>query len=132
MWLFRQILGMDKRVMVIDDDESIREVVTLILENSGFEVVSYSDCNDIVEKVKKDKPCIVLMDLWVPDMGGEFATKTLKANAELSGIPVILFSANNDISKAAQKAGADGHIQKPFDMQEFQDTITRFIHRSEC
>ena len=118
---------MKSRILLLDDDRDITEVVTLILLNKDYEVITYHDCNNIIDRVKQHAPCLVLMDLWIPEMGGEQATRIIKENSETCSTPVILFSANNDIENAAKRAGADASVKKPFDITHFEQIIARFI-----
>ena len=67
------------------------------------------------------------MDLWIPNIGGEQATNILKANEATRGIPVILFSANNDIEKIAGKTKADAFIKKPYDIEELENLVAETI-----
>jgi two-component system cell cycle response regulator DivK len=68
-------------------------------------------------------PNVILMDNWIPDVGGIAATKTLKANEKLNEIPVIYFSANSDIQLLANQAGAEAYLAKPFDLDELERII---------
>ena len=63
---------MSKRVLLVDDDESTRLVVSAILKMHGYEVIAYADCQDILENVEKLNPMVVLMDVWLPGLGGGY------------------------------------------------------------
>lgn len=120
-----------KKVMICDDDFDILEVTALILLQKGYEVDTYSDCNNIFAKVEVSKPDVILMDLWIPDLGGENVTALLKASEKTRSIPVILFSANNDIEKVALSAGAEGFIRKPFEIRLLEEMISARILAAE-
>jgi two-component system cell cycle response regulator DivK len=72
-------------------------------------------------------PEVILMDNWIPDTGGIIATQTIKQDPELKTIPVVYFSANNDIQSLAKQAGADTFLPKPFDIDELESVINRVI-----
>jgi DNA-binding NtrC family response regulator len=118
---------MSKRVLLVDDDESTLQVVTAILKMNGYEVITLSDCQDIVENVEKYMPSLVLMDIWMPGAGGEYAAKELKNNSATSGIPVVLFSGEEDILLTMDRVGAEGAIAKPFDMIQFASTVGQYM-----
>lgn len=118
---------MSKRVLLIDDDESTRLVVTAVLHMYGYEVISYESCQDIIDNVKKHDPSLVLMDIWMPGPGGEYATKALKNDPATSRIPVILFSSEQELLETVSRAGAEGAIAKPFDMMGFASTVGQYI-----
>jgi two-component system cell cycle response regulator DivK len=67
------------------------------------------------------------MDNWIPDTGGIIATQTIKSQTDLKDIPVIYFSANNDIQSLAKQAGADTYLEKPFDLAELELVIEKMI-----
>ena len=67
------------------------------------------------------------MDNWIPDTGGIIATQTIKSQPDLMKIPVIYFSANNDIESLAKQAGADTYLEKPFDLTELELVIDKML-----
>lgn len=114
--------GNTKNIIIFDDDDDILSICTYILEEQGWQVHTFGDCNDIINKVSGINPDVILMDNWIPDVGGITATRTLK-NSALKHIPVIYFSANNDIQVLASNAGADNFLAKPFDIDELEKVI---------
>jgi two-component system cell cycle response regulator DivK len=90
-------------------------------------VHTFSDCNNIVEKVSGILPDVIMMDNWIPDSGGIIATQTLKKTEGLKEIPVIYFSANSDIQILANHAGAQSYLAKPFDLEDLEKVINRVI-----
>lgn len=113
-----------KKIIIFDDDEDILSVCTYVLEEKGWEVHIFTDCNLIVEKVSQVMPDVILMDNWIPDTGGIIATQMLKNNQNLKHIPVVYFSANSDIQLLAKQAGAEAYIAKPFDLEDMELIIT--------
>jgi DNA-binding NtrC family response regulator len=116
---------MSKRALIFDDDIDILSICTYILEEQGWEVKTSTHCNNIVETVRGFMPNVILMDNWIPDTGGVVATQAIKKEADLKDIPVIYFSANNDIQTLARQAGADTYLEKPFDLNELESIIDR-------
>ncbi|MGI4750739.1 MAG: response regulator [Janthinobacterium lividum] len=116
---------MTKKVLIFDDDEDILAICTYILEEQGWEVNTFSNCNNIIEKVESIMPDVILMDNWIPDSGGIVATQAIKQQERLKHIPVIYFSANNDIKTLAQQAGADSFLAKPFDLEELENIVNQ-------
>ncbi|ETZ19393.1 response regulator [Pedobacter sp. V48] len=117
----------NKRVFVFDDNAEILELCTIILEDAGFDIKTSSTSNNIIDQVMAYIPDIIFMDNWLPDVGGIDATRELKGHEALKGIPVIYFSANNDVQALAAEAGADGYLSKPFDIQELEDIIHKHL-----
>ncbi len=114
---------MPKKVLIFDDDEDILAICTYILEEQGWEVNTFSNCNNVIEKVTSIMPDVILMDNWIPDSGGIVATQAIKQQEHLKHIPVVYFSANNDIKTLAKQAGADSFLAKPFDLEELEDIV---------
>ncbi|WP_259068750.1 response regulator [Mucilaginibacter sp. X4EP1] len=117
----------DKKIIIFDDDEDILSICSFILEEQGWTVHAFTDCNNIVEKVSAILPAVILMDNWIPDDGGIIATQTLKKNEDLKNIPVIYFSANSDIQLLANHAGAETYLAKPFDLEELERVINNVL-----
>ena len=113
----------NKKIIIFDDDEDILTICSFILEEQGWEVHTFTDCNNIIEKVSSVLPHIILMDNWIPDDGGIIATRKLKKDENLKNIPIIYFSANSDIELLANHAGAESYLAKPFDTEEFEELI---------
>jgi two-component system cell cycle response regulator DivK len=116
---------MSKRILIFDDDTDILSICTYILEEQGWEVHTSPHCNNIDTTVRSIKPDVILMDNWIPDTGGVIATQIIKSQADLKDIPVIYFSANNDIQTLAKQAGADTYLEKPFDLNELEQVIDK-------
>jgi CheY-like chemotaxis protein len=112
-----------KKIIIFDDDEDILSVCTYVLEEQGWEVHVFTDCNQITDKVSQIMPDVILMDNWIPDTGGIVATQTLKSTDALKHIPVVYFSANSDIQLLAKQAGAEAYIAKPFDLEDMERII---------
>ncbi len=116
-----------KRILIFDDDADILEILTYLLSEKGWIVHTRTHCNNITETMNECLPDLILMDNWIPDQGGIKATQALKNNEDFRNIPVIYFSANSDIQKLAEEAGADAWLAKPFDLQELEDMLSRFV-----
>jgi two-component system cell cycle response regulator DivK len=115
--------NLNKKVVIFDDDEDILSICSYILEEQGWKVYAFTDCNGIEEKVLSVLPDVILMDNWIPDDGGIIATQTLKKSERLKDIPVIYFSANSDIELLANHAGAQTFLAKPFDLEDLERVI---------
>ncbi len=116
-----------KTIVIFDDDEDILAICSFILEEQGWKVYAYADCNQIAEKVAAVSPDVIIMDNWIPDDGGIVATQTLKKNEALKNIPVVYFSANSDIEILANHAGAEIYLAKPFDLEELENVINKVL-----
>jgi DNA-binding NtrC family response regulator len=116
-----------KKIIIFDDDEDILSICSYILQEQGWEVHTFTNCNSIEERVSEFAPDVILMDNWIPDEGGIMATQTLKRNELLKKIPVVYFSANSDIQLLADHAGAESYLAKPFDLEDLERVINNVI-----
>ena len=114
---------MSKKVIIYDDDSDLLEVCSMILEAKNFAVVTKDKCTEILNDILEHHPDVILMDNWIPDIGGVKATRLVKDSVTFRHIPVIFFSANNNVSELAVEAGADYFLQKPFDISELENIV---------
>ncbi len=121
----------EKKIIIFDDDENINLVIKTILEKQGWEVFTFTNCNDVVEKITSVNPSIIFMDNWIPDIGGIKATQMVKNIPELSHIPIVYFSANSEIKSLAAEAGADAYLAKPFNLYTLEELIDNAIYRNK-
>jgi DNA-binding NtrC family response regulator len=92
---------MQKCILIYDDDVEILIVCKAILEMDNYRVETITNCENIIDDISHHKPDIILMDLWIPKIGGENAIILMHENSSTSHIPVILFSANDEIEKVS-------------------------------
>jgi CheY-like chemotaxis protein len=114
-------------VLVYDDEESILEVIQIILEDNGFKVKTSSHCEHIKEDIEKYNPPLILMDIWMKGINGHEITQELKSDEKTKYIPIILISALNETELIAKKVGADGFLKKPFEMDDLLKLVREKI-----
>ena len=112
------------RILAVDDDKDILDVLQFILEDSGYEVETLSDGRYLFEKIEAHVPDLILLDIMLGNMDGRELCKTVKTREETVNIPVILISASHNIANTLNQKGApNAFIAKPFDISELLDTI---------
>ena len=116
-----------KTILIFDDDLNVLELCSIILDNAGYHTETSSTSHDVIEKVTRYKPDLVLMDNWIPNIGGIIATQLLKNSELYKHIPVVYFSANNDVHLLAKQAGADSYLSKPFDLIDLENIIAQTL-----
>ena len=121
-----------KSVAIFDDDEDILSICHYVLQDQGWQVNTFSSCDDVVNKLKACKPQVIFMDNWIPPKGGIVATREIKEDRDLKDIPVIYFSANSEISKLANTAGAEHFLAKPFDLDHLTEAIRTALKPKTC
>ncbi|MFA6281603.1 MAG: response regulator [Candidatus Omnitrophota bacterium] len=119
---------MPKTILVVDDEKDILTELQFILRKKGFEVVMAANGKEALELVKKNKPDLIILDLFMPVVGGVQFGKELKADAETKNIPVILLTASADnVEEKRIECMADAYVLKPFDYKEVIEKIYKLI-----
>jgi len=118
-----------KKIVVVDDDQGIRDVLQIILERAGYNVELHADANQIL-KNNFSKPDLFVIDRLLSGMDGLDVCKYLKEQPLTKDIPVIMISAAPGIDALSQHAGADDFLEKPFDRTHLLQLIEQNIFRT--
>lgn len=120
-----------KTVLVIEDNNLNRELITCLLEIGNFAAMEAVDAEEGIRVALKRKPDLILMDIGLPGMDGLTATRLIKANPELENIPVVALSgyAAAEDEQRALDAGCSGFMGKPINTRGFTEKMSGFINR---
>ena len=119
---------MTNKILLIEDELDLVEVIKMRLENSGYEVISALSGEEALTFLQRDIPDLILLDLLLPGMQGEEICKKLKCDDRLKTIPVILCTASaSDIPKVVKEVGADDYVMKPYESEELLSKVKKFI-----
>jgi CheY-like chemotaxis protein len=115
------------RVLVVEDDDVIRQLITVNLELEGFEVVPAIDGQDALEKIAAVKPDVITLDVMMPRLDGWATAEKLREDPETAGIKIVLLSARAQGAdlQHGQRIGVDAYLTKPFDPDELIEVIRR-------
>lgn len=116
-----------KTIFVIEDNQDIRELIQIVLEGEGYLVKTFSKSDTVEIDISKDKPSLIIMDLWVSGIDNAELTKNLKSKKQTSHIPIIFISAKNFLEKIAKQAKADGFLCKPFNIKDLVKIVKQFV-----
>jgi CheY-like chemotaxis protein len=122
------------RVLVVDDDDVIRQLISVNLELEGFEVSTAYDGQDCLDKVKDVDPVVVTLDIMMPRLDGWEAASRLRDDPDTAGIKVVLLSARAqeaDLQRGS-RLGVDAYLTKPFDPDELIATVRRLAGLPEA
>lgn len=118
-------------VLVADDDEDIRALVSTILTGAGFRAEAVGGGVPALAAAERDVPNLVVLDVRMPDLSGLEVCRRLKSRSETAGVPVLLISAENagpDVD-AAYAAGCDDYLPKPFSARELVRRVDELLAR---
>src|SRR5476651_442267 len=99
-----------KKILIVDDNELIVEVMTYILVNKGYEVMALYNGDEVFNNVKVNHPDLIILDDTLPGMQGREICQLLKLNRSTQSLPVIICSENDDIDDSLQQSGAPNDI----------------------
>jgi DNA-binding response OmpR family regulator len=124
----------DKRILCIEDEQEMIDLIRLILSRRGFEVKGANGGKAGLELIRKEPPDLVLLDLMMPDMDGWEVYQQMKANEATRDIPVIVVTAKaQSIDKVLglHIAKVDDYIAKPFSPQELLNSVDKVLKKHE-
>jgi two-component system nitrogen regulation response regulator GlnG len=124
------IMPENKNVWIVDDDKSIRWVLEKALSIDDIVITGFSDPREVLEKIKQEKPDVIISDVRMPGLDGISLLEKIKQIAP--SVPVIIMTAYSDLDRAvaAFREGAYEFLSKPFDVDEVVSLVTRAIHQS--
>ncbi len=119
---------MKTRVMVVDDEQDIRDILVYILENAGYEVEAYGRGDVVLEACSKWRPAIVILDIGLPGMNGLEVCRLLFQE----GIPVLVLSSHDHDDQIIKglEVGAEDYVAKPFNFKELLLRIEKIVRRT--
>ena len=120
-------------ILVVDDEEPIRKIVTFQLEKAGYEVSSCADGEEALHKVDERQPDLILLDVMMPSMDGYEVCKRLKSNYRTGHIPIIMVTAKSELENRLQgfEDGANDYITKPFAITELLVRVKNVLQWSQ-
>jgi len=120
------------RILIVEDEPDLRILLKIHLEKVGFECIEAEDGIVALEKVKKQKPDLIILDLMLPNLPGEQVCKEIKTGKETKHIPVIMLTAkDSDVDRIIGRVvGADVYLTKPCDMAILMENIDKLLNKA--
>ena len=118
-----------KKILIADDNENIRDALTYLLEDEGYELQLASDGADTLRKVRERKPDILFLDIMMPEINGYDVCRTIKNDPELKSIYIIMLTAKGQVAEQerGKEVGADEYIVKPFSPMEILARVKNLL-----
>lgn len=120
---------MKKKILIVDDEQDIREIIKIPLLQDGFQILEASNGKDAIELAKKEKPDLITLDIMMPNLDGFQVAKIIKEDPQTANIPIIILSVlSQDKEKLIQ--GIADYISKPFKPDELVTKIKEVIDKT--
>ena len=121
---------MNRRILVVEDDADTRESMRRLLEQCGYSTMCAADGREALSLLNDELPCLILLDLRMPEMDGWQFRQQLWRDTSLAAIPVVLISAENDLHNIAGSLHAAAHFRKPVDIPQFLRMLRKVRSRT--
>ena len=120
------------RVLVVDDESDVTELLQYRLEQEGYRVATLNDPLGFVVKVREFEPDLMLLDIMMPELSGIQLCRIVRADPSMKDIPVIFLSARGEVEDRIKglEAGAEDYVSKPFNINELILRISKMLKRS--
>ena len=120
-----------KRVLVVDDEKFVRELIKIKLGRCGLAVIEATNGQEAVEMAQTQKPDIILMDVMMPKMNGFEACEKLKSHPDTARIPIVMLTARGERSNQEKglAIGAADYMSKPFSPQKLAELVIEILQR---
>ena len=119
-----------RKILIVDDNPDILQVMQLLLGSRGFEIEVTTKGEETLSKLESFQPGLIFLDVFLGGMDGRDLCKQLKTHSDSMHIPVILFSANKVSIASIEESQADAFISKPFDITELVDQVNLLLPES--
>ncbi len=121
------------KILLVDDEPEIVVLTRMMLEKAGYEVNVAKDSAECFERLKEEKPDLILMDIMMPGDDGWVTCRKIKENEKTKDVLVAMFtvrSSEDSVEKSFKYSHADAHINKPFQMKELLDTVKKLLEKA--
>ena len=120
---------MSKKIMIVDDEEDIRVSVGQIFEVSGYQVMRAQDGNDCLQKLEREIPDLIILDIMMPGMSGWDVAARIKGNEKWNTIPIVFLTAkDDDMSIGVGGLASEEYIVKPFDIIKVKQRVEEILN----
>lgn len=119
---------MAKKILVVDDEESILDAVKLILEDEGYSVKTIFKGEEVYKEVDNFNPHLILLDVLMSGKDGRTICKNLKSNEKTKDIPIVMISAHPSAEESIKEYKANDFLPKPFKVDELLEILDKYLN----
>jgi DNA-binding response OmpR family regulator len=120
-----------KKLLVVDDDDHVRELVRMALEGRDYQIIEASQGGEAIKLARQHRPELILLDVVLPDISGLHVCRVIKGDPDLVGTPIVMLTSMAQMSDfgEADDAGADDYVTKPFSPKALAKRIDAILGR---
>jgi CheY-like chemotaxis protein len=117
------------KILIVDDSKNIRKLLSIVLKNEKYEIIESGDGNEALEKARKERPDLILLDVIIPGKDGITVCREIKSDRRTKNIPVIVITsdASGETRQKAISSGAAAFITKPFEPKEIREAVKKHL-----
>jgi CheY-like chemotaxis protein len=120
---------MQPSILVVDDNTGMQTLLSAVLEDQGFDIVMAQNGAQALEKLNTLSPALILLDYMMPLMDAPAFMKAITRQGKRGDTPVLLLTASGDAQRRAREIGADGALNKPFDIDRLLDLVATWTKK---
>lgn len=119
------------RILLVEDEASLIELLDLVLSNCGYKISSVTDGSQVLDRVRQEKPDLIILDIMLPKLNGFEVCQRIKTDPELKHIPILILSAlvQKGEIELGIRMGADIYVTKPFQNSHLIEAIETLLRR---
>jgi DNA-binding response OmpR family regulator len=118
------------KVLICEDDEAIYEVISIVVEQMGYEADGCNNAIDFYKKATTEESALLIIDYWLNQVKADGLIKDLRAHATTAEVPILLISAASNLSKLVKKLPVSAALEKPFDLDVLQTKIQSLVQQN--
>jgi len=118
-----------KKILIVDDEADIIEILQFVLESNGYECITATDGEEGLKRAKEEKPDLILLDVMMPKINGYKISRLLKYDSKYKNIPILMLTARSqeEDKVLGEETGADEYITKPFKIDYVVDKVKEYL-----
>ena len=125
------MLNSKKKILIVEDEPSMREMLNVFLEENGFEVIKSSNGVEGLDLAQKESPDIIILDIVMPGMSGYMVAKHIKSDPKLRNTPIVLLTATANVAgNIMLEMPTEYRVRKPFNPDELLELLQSIIKKS--